>query len=142
MEKKTLENAMNDLNKYSKGLIRGMIDAAYSSIHDYIFDRYSPISESYEELKARTNAQFKAYKECSIALRETQEALEDISAVLYRADECEEISIEESDAFMDAGYEADELVKWIDEALDYIDQAKEAYDKLYDAMAGLDYMTK
>ena len=142
MEKTTLEKAMNDLNKYSKGSIRGLINAAYANIHDYIFDRYSPASETYDEMKARINAQIKAYKECDIALKETQEALEDISSILYRADECEEISIEESDAFMDAGYEADELVKWIDEALDYIEQAKEAYDKLYDAMAGLDDMSR
>ena len=142
MERTTLNKALQDLEKhYSTEAVADMIAAAYNAIDAYIFPAFHP-SESFEEMQKRHKQELKNYKECDKALSETADELDGIVITLSHADDCDELKDVEISEYYHAEEEARTLFDRVTDALEYIADAKQAYDALCDNMRELEWLAR
>ena len=140
--KAMLEKALHDLEKhYNADAVADMIAAAYNALEDYIFSVYR-IGESWDEMQARQKRELVAYQESDNALIEAEDELHGIVVTLSNVDDCDGFEGTEYGDYIAAEEEARGLLEKVGDALEYIADAKQAYNALWDNMKGLECLAR
>ena len=137
-----LNKALHDLEKhYNADAVADMISAAYNALEDYIFSVYR-IGESWDDMQARHKRELVAYQESDKALLDAETELDGIVVTLSHVDDCDGFEGTEYGDYIAGEEEARGLLEKVGDALEYIADAKQAYDALWDNMRGLEWLAR
>lgn len=136
-------NARNFSKYYTIDFIKRIITEAQKALND---DFFEPIDLAWPWTHEDWTKAYRARKDAKIntkkAIEETFDELEDICHVLWHADYCEEATDEEIDFFFDIAKEAESFKDKLEEALEYIEEAEQAFEKLTDNLDSLKFLSE